>query len=114
MTDKTDKVSGATTQVEVWEEFIDGVSIGFVSRYAPLDLISQGNTREEAVAAMRDMLVLWAKVTAERLTPTLEPDRNWRTGVHLAEWLSCADCRGRVMRYGTVTAVRCPKHRRTP
>lgn len=80
---KNEYVSGHRTDVHVWEEYIDGRLIGWVSWYPPLDLYSQGRTKEEAVDAMRAVLFSWVTIVAERLQVVHDADRVYKTGVHI-------------------------------
>jgi phage terminase large subunit-like protein len=80
---KNEYVSGHKTDVRVWEEYIDDRLVGWVSWYPPLDLYSQGTTKEEAVDAMREMLLSWAAIVAERLRVVHDADRVYKTGVHI-------------------------------
>lgn len=70
--------------IRVWEEFIDGKFIAWVSEYRPLHLHSQGETKDVAVEAMREAIASWHRVMASRYEVHVEPDHNYRTGVHIA------------------------------
>jgi hypothetical protein len=70
--------------VQVWEEFLDGKSNGWTCLFKPLNLLSQGATREEAIVAMRECVLSWANYATEedRITVLDEPPHCWlRNGI---------------------------------
>lgn len=74
-------------EIEVWEESVDGNVIAWVAYWRPLDLHSQGRTKEEAVEAVKEAIVGWVSVMnqpgSRRWRVQHSADRNYRTGIHI-------------------------------
>ena len=72
-------VDGIPTTVEVWEDYLDGEWVAWVSHFKPLGLLAQGATKEEAVDALRVALMSWAAITTEKFDVEVRPDRAYQS-----------------------------------
>ena len=73
-------VNGLLAEVEVWWECSNGdVDAGaWVSYYKPLDIVTQGNTPEDAFEGMKVMLVWTVTRLNEVMVMRRGPNRDWR------------------------------------